>query len=46
MELLSSGMTIEEIIKEYYHLKKEDIIGALEYATKILRHEEVYPITF
>jgi uncharacterized protein (DUF433 family) len=43
LELLSSGMTVEEIIQEYPHLKKEDILAALHYATKVLRHEEVYP---
>lgn len=42
LELLSSGMTIDEIIKEYPHLKREDILAALSYATKVLRHEEVY----
>ncbi len=44
LELLSSGMTTEEILKEYPHLKKEDILAALTYATKLLRHEEVYPL--
>ncbi len=44
LELLSSGMKAEEIIKEYPHLKKEDILAALEYAMSVLRHEEVYPI--
>jgi uncharacterized protein (DUF433 family) len=42
LELLSSGMSIEDIVKEYPHLKKEDILAALEYATQMLRHEEVY----
>jgi uncharacterized protein (DUF433 family) len=42
LELLSSGMEIEEILKEYPHLTKEDILAALEYATNILRHEEVF----
>ncbi len=44
VELLSSGMTIEEILKEYPHLKKEDILEALKYAVAILRNEEVYSI--
>ena len=42
LELLSSGMNIEEILKEYSHLKREDILAALEYATRVLRHEEIY----
>ncbi|MBI2056831.1 DUF433 domain-containing protein [Candidatus Pacearchaeota archaeon] len=44
VELLSSGMTINEILKEYPHLKKEDILEALKYAVAILRNEEVYSI--
>ena len=44
VELLSSGMTINEILKEYPHLKKEDILEALKYAAAVLRNEEIYPI--
>jgi uncharacterized protein (DUF433 family) len=41
IELLSSGMTLDDILEEYEHLTKEDIFAALTYATKILKHEEV-----
>jgi len=44
MELVSSGMNVDDILNEYSHLKKEDVLAALEYATRIIRHEEVYPI--
>ena len=44
VELLSSGMTINEILKEYPHLKKEDILEALKYAAAVLRNEEIYQI--
>ena len=42
LELLSSGMNVQEIIKEYPHLKKEDILAALTYAAKVLKKEEIY----
>ena len=42
LEMLSSGMSVEEIIKEYPHLKREDILSALEYAVRMLKKEEVY----
>ncbi len=45
LELLSSGMSVEEIIKEYPHLSRKDILAALDYATRVLRHEEVYSLT-
>lgn len=44
LELLASGMSSKEICIEYPHLKKEDVLAALEYATKALRHEEIYPL--
>ena len=37
LEMLSSGMTIETILKEYPHLKKEDVLAALAYATRMLK---------
>ncbi len=43
LELLSSGMEVDEILQEYPHLKKQDILAALNYATRMLRHEEIYP---
>ena len=42
LEMLASGMNIEEILKEYPHLKKEDILAALRYASRILEKEEIY----
>ncbi|MBI2672233.1 DUF433 domain-containing protein [Candidatus Woesearchaeota archaeon] len=42
VRLLSSNMSIEEILKEYPHLKREDILAALEYAAKRLNREEIY----
>ena len=41
LELLSSGMSIEKILKEYRHLKREDILDSLEYASKSVRREEI-----
>ena len=41
LELLSSGMSIDEILKDYKHLKKEDILESLDYASKVIKREEV-----
>ncbi len=43
LELLSSGMSIEELLQEYPHLSREDVLASLKYATGALQHEEVYP---
>ncbi|MEK6937196.1 MAG: DUF433 domain-containing protein [Nanoarchaeota archaeon] len=42
LELIASGMSVEDILKGYPHLKKEDILAAVEYAAKRLKHEEIY----
>jgi len=44
LELLANGWTIENILKNYPQLKKEDVIAALKYATEILKEEKVYPL--
>ena len=44
LELLSSGMSIEAVLKEYKHLKREDILLALEYASKVIKREQIVPL--
>jgi len=45
LELLSSGMSVSEIIKEYPHLKREDVLAAIEYAAKTIKHEDlIFPV--
>jgi len=41
LTLLASGMSEEEIIRDYPHLKKEDIKACLEYAARALKNEIV-----
>ena len=38
---LSDGMTIDEMITSYSHLKKEDIYAALTYASDLIANEEI-----
>jgi len=35
LELLSSGMTVDEILADYEDLEREDILAALVYATRL-----------
>ena len=35
LELLSSGMSIEEILADYEDLEREDLLAVLEYATRL-----------
>ncbi|HSW48464.1 MAG TPA: DUF433 domain-containing protein [Candidatus Saccharimonadales bacterium] len=42
LELLSSGMEIKDILKEYSFLKREHIQAAVDYAAKLVGKEESY----
>lgn len=44
LELLASGMSEEDVLKEYPSLKVNDIRACLSYASKILLQEEIIPI--
>ena len=44
LELLANGWTYKEILENYPQLKKEDILAAIAYASKILRDEEYIEI--
>ena len=41
LELLSSGMSTSDVLKEYPHLKREDVLAALDFATKTVKREEI-----
>ena len=43
LELLAAGDTVEEILKSYPSLKKEDIRAAIEYAAETTK-EEIVPL--
>ena len=42
LELLASNMTVDDIVKEYPFLKKDQIQAAIQYAAKIVGKEESY----
>ena len=43
LELLSSGMTTEEILADYADLKREDILAALSFATRLSQIKRLEP---
>jgi uncharacterized protein (DUF433 family) len=42
--LLGQGVTMEEILQEYYRLTKEDILACLVFASNILENNAFYPL--
>ncbi len=43
LELLSSGMTHEEILDDYEDLEEADILAALAYAARLTRVKRIQP---
>jgi len=39
LELLSNGWSVDDILREYPHLTREDVLVALKYAARILKGE-------
>jgi uncharacterized protein (DUF433 family) len=43
LELLSSGMTTDEILADYEDLEREDILAALAYAARVTQTKRIEP---
>ena len=44
LELLSSGMTTEEILADYEDLEREDILAALAFAVRLSQIKRLDPL--
>jgi len=44
LELLTNGWIVEDILRNYPQLKREDVLAALKYATEVLKEERVHPL--
>ena len=44
LQLLSSGMSTEEILEDYEDLKKEDVMACLVYASKLAEVKSIYKL--
>jgi uncharacterized protein (DUF433 family) len=42
--LLAQGWTVEDVLKEYDHLTREDVQACLAYAHQLLADERLYPV--
>lgn len=45
LELLSSGMAIDEILADYEDLEREDILAALDYARRLSQINRIEPVS-
>ena len=44
LELMSSGMTVEELLLDYPDLEKEDFLACIAYAAKLTQVKSIYRI--
>ena len=44
LELLSSGMTNDEILADYVDLERDDLLAALAYAARLARTRRLQPV--
>ena len=45
LELLSSGMTTEEILADYEDLEREDILAVLDFARRLSQIKRIEPVS-
>jgi uncharacterized protein (DUF433 family) len=44
LELLSSGMTVDEILADYEDLERDDLLAALAFAARLARTRRLQPV--
>lgn len=44
LELLSSGMTIDQVLSDYQDLERDDLLAALAYAARLTRGRRLEPV--
>jgi len=44
LELMASGMEMDELLKDYPDLEKEDFLACIEYAAKLTQIKSIYRI--
>jgi uncharacterized protein (DUF433 family) len=45
LEMLSSGMTSDEILADYEDLEREDILAALDFARRLSQVKRIEPVS-
>jgi uncharacterized protein (DUF433 family) len=44
LELMASGMTIEELLQDYPDLEREDLLACINYAARLTQVKSIYRI--
>ena len=43
LEKLAAGETVDDILKSYPHLKKDGVLAAIAYASRVMKMDIVHP---
>lgn len=44
LELMASGMTIDELLRDYPDLEREDFLACIQYATKLVQSKRIHKV--
>lgn len=44
LDLLSSGAGVDDILKDYPHITREDVLACVAFAADTIRSERIYPV--
>ena len=44
LELLSAGMTVDEILADYEDLERDDLLAVLAFAARLVRTRRIQPV--
>ncbi|HEY3246580.1 MAG TPA: DUF433 domain-containing protein [Phycisphaerae bacterium] len=42
--LLAQGWSVEDVLREYDHITRDDVLACLAYAHQLLAEEKLYPV--
>jgi uncharacterized protein (DUF433 family) len=45
LEELGAGTSVDDLLREYPHLNREQILEAVRYAAQVIRTDTIYPLT-
>jgi len=45
LEELGAGASVDDLLREYPHLNREQVLEAVRYAAQVIRTDALYPLT-
>lgn len=45
LEQLGQGWSIDEVLRGYPHLERDDVLACIQYARRLVESEQVYPVS-